>query len=101
MNVRRGSFVLKTPLDGMAVADEVADFELEVVRQQIVFKQNVVLQCLVPMLNLALGLGMVGCSPNMLLAVVMKPVGQVGGDVGRAIVTEQAGLVNHTGLIAA
>ena len=85
----------------VVVADEVADLELQMARQQVVLEQDAVLQCLVPALDLALGLGMVSRSTNMLHAVVMKPVGQVGGDVGGAIVTDQAGLVNDVSLITA
>ena len=72
----------------VVVADEVADLELQMARQQVVLEQDAVLQCLVPALDLPLGLGMVSRSTNMLHAVVMKPVGQVGGDVGGAIVTD-------------
>ena len=85
----------------VVVADEVADLEFEMPRQQVVLEQDAVLQGLVPTLDLALGLGMVGRSPNMLHAVVMEPVGQVGGDVGGAVVTEQSGLVNDVSLITA
>ena len=52
------------------VADEIGDLEFEVARQQEVLEQDAVLQGLVPTLDLALGLGMIGISPNMLPAVV-------------------------------
>ena len=85
----------------VVMADEVADLELEMAWQQIVLEQDAVLQGLVPALDLALGLGMVWRSANMLHAVLMKPVGQVGGDVGGAIITEQSELVNDVSLITA
>ena len=40
----------------VVVADEVADLELEMARQQVVLEQDAILQSLVPALDLALGL---------------------------------------------
>jgi len=53
-----------------------------------------------PTFELALGLGMVRCAADVIHALIGKPIREVAGDVGRAIVAEQAGLVNDLGAIA-
>ncbi len=54
-----------------------------------------------PTFNLALSLRMVGrssCVPNPL---VFQPIGEVGADIGRAIVAQQPWLVDDIDLITA
>jgi len=55
----------------------------------------------VPTLYLALGLGMIGGSTDMLHSVAFEPVREVAGDVRRAIVTEQPRFVDDLSLVAA
>ena len=54
-----------------------------------------------PALDLALGLGMVRCSSDMIHTAFVQPVGEVAGDVGRPVVTQQARLVDDLGLVTA
>jgi hypothetical protein len=49
----------------VVVIDEVVDLCLEVAGQILVLHQDAVLQCLVPALDLALGLGMEGSATDM------------------------------------
>ena len=83
------------------VIDESADLAFKVSGQVIVFQQDAVFQGLVPTLDLALCLGMIGGSTDMLHAVVFEPVRKIAGDVRRAIVTEQPGFVDDPGMVAA
>ena len=68
---------------------------------EVVFEQDAVLQGLVPALDLALGLGMHRRAANVLHALVFEVFGQIAGDVGRAVVAEQPGLVQNLGAVAA
>ena len=54
-----------------------------------------------PALDLALGLRVVRRATDMGDALALEPPGEVAGDVGRAIVTEQAGPVDDPGAAAA
>ncbi len=83
------------------VIDESAYLAFEVSGQVIIFQQDAVFQGLVPPLDLALGLGMIGSSTDMLHSVVFEPVRKIAGDIRRAIVTEQPGFMNDLGLVAA
>ena len=51
--------------------------------------------------DFALGLRMVRRTANMIHAFVIEIVGQIGGDVGRAIIAEQPRFVHNGCLIAA
>ena len=66
-----------------------------------VLQQNAVLQGLVPALDLALGLRVVRGAADMGHALTLEPGGEVGGDIGRAVVAEQAGPVQNRCSIAA
>ena len=61
----------------IAVVDERLDLGLEVLREEIILQQNTVLQGLVPALDLALGLRVVGCAANMIHFLVTKPFSQI------------------------
>ena len=73
----------------VAVVDEGVEGGLELVGQEVVFEQDPVLQGLMPALDLALGLRMVRSGANMRDALAREPVGEIAGDVGRAVVAEQ------------
>ena len=79
------------------VLDEGLDLSLEITGQEVVFQQDAVFQGLVPTLDLALCLWMIGGSTDMLHAVVFEPFRKVAGDVRRTIVTEQPGFVDDPG----
>ena len=83
------------------MVDESADLAFKVSGQIIVFQKNAVFQRLMPTLDLALGLRMIGGSTDMLHTVVFEPFREITGDVRRAIVAKQSRLVNDVGAIAA
>ena len=70
----------------IVVIDEGADLRFECTRQEVVFEQDAVLQCLVPSLDLTLDLGMVGRATRVLDALICKPGCQITSDVTWAIV---------------
>jgi len=81
----------------VVVHDEGTDAGLKIARQIVVFQQDAVFQGLMPTLDLALGLGMVWCTADVIHTLVLEPVCEITGDVGRAVVTEQTGFVNDLG----
>jgi hypothetical protein len=85
----------------VVMVDKALDFGFQVAGQEIVFQQDAVLQGLVPTLDLALGLGVVWRAADVVHALVFQPFGQITGDIRRAIVAEQAGLVGDRDLITA
>ena len=66
--------------------DESADVGLNIGQQIVVLKQDVVLQGLMPALDLALGLGMVGGATDVIDTLVLETVREIACDVGRAVV---------------
>ena len=61
----------------VVVLDEGGDLPFEIAGQIVVFQQDAVLQGLVPALDLALRLGMIGRAANMLHALAVEPGGEV------------------------
>ena len=84
----------------VVVVDEGADLVLKVAGQEVVFQQDPVLQGLMPALDLALGLGMLGRAADVFHGLLVQPFGQVAGDVTRAIVRQEPRLVADMGLVA-
>jgi hypothetical protein len=70
----------------IVVVDEGGDGGLELARQEVGLEQDTVLQGLVPALDLALGLGMVGGAADVGDALAFEPAREIAGDVGRTIV---------------
>ena len=83
----------------VVVLDEAPNLRFEITGQVIVLQQYPVLERLMPTLNLALGLGMVGCAASMIHALLVEPFSEISGDVAGAIVRQQPGFVLDTGLI--
>ena len=75
------------------------DLRLQIAGQVVVLEQDAVLQRLMPALDLALRLRMVGRAADMAHALVVQPCGEILTDVGRAIVAEQPGPVYDGGVI--
>src|SRR6476469_3230330 len=73
----------------VVVLDEGRDLPFEVAGQIVVFEQDAVLESLMPALDLALGLGMIGRAANVLHALAVEPDGEISRDVGAAIVAQQ------------
>ena len=78
----------------IVVADEGPDLCLQVARQIVIFQKDAVLQGLMPTLDLALGLRMIGSAANVLHIAVVEPFGQIVGDVAGAVVRQEPWLVN-------
>ncbi len=85
----------------IVVFNEAVDVCFEVSGQVVVLKQDAVLQGLMPALDLALGLRMMGRAAHVLHAVVVEPFCEICGDVTRPIVAQQTGLMNDASPIAA
>ena len=85
----------------VVMVDEGGDLPFQVSRQEVMFEQDAVLHGLVPALDLALGLGMIGRAADMFHALFLDVIRQVSGDVRRAVVAEQSGLGDHGCAIAA
>jgi hypothetical protein len=84
----------------VVVIDEPADAGFEIARQVIVFQQDAVLQGLMPALDLALGLRMIGRATNMRHILLVEPFCQFAGDVAGPVVAEQARFMDSPRLIA-
>ena len=65
----------------IVVADEVADLGFEVSRQIVVLQKDAVLGRLMPALDLALRLRVIGRTTHMLDAPIIQPLGQLTRDV--------------------
>ena len=65
----------------VVVLDEEADLLLKVAGQEVVFQPDAVLQGVMPALDLALGLGMIGRAADVFHLLLAQPFGQVSGDV--------------------
>ena len=85
----------------IVVLDEGLDLSFEVAGQEVVFEQDAVLQGLVPALDLALGLRVHRGAADMAHLPGLDVFRQFARDVAGAIVTEQPGLVQHRGAVAA
>ena len=72
----------------IVVADKLAYLALEIAGQEVVFQQDAVLQSLMPTLNLALCLWVVGCATDVIHTIAVQPFSYFGRDVGRAIVRQ-------------
>ncbi len=70
----------------VVVSDEGLDLGFEIARQIVVLQQDPVFQSLVPSLDLALGLRMVGGAARMLHISIVEPFGQVAGDIARPVI---------------
>ena len=70
----------------IVMVDEDLDLRLKIAWEEVVFQEDAVLQGLVPTLDFALGLGMIGGAANMLHVTVIEPFGEIAGDVAGAIV---------------
>ncbi len=70
----------------IVMIDEGFDFCLQVIRKEVVFQQDAVLQGLVPSFDLALCLRMIRCASDMAHPFVFQPVSQITRDVTGTIV---------------
>ena len=70
---------------GVVVIHEGFNAGLKVSGEEVVFQQDAV----VPSFNLALGLGVIRCAPDMAHALVLQPISQITGDVAGTVVRSQ------------
>ena len=70
----------------IVVSDEGPDLHFEVAWQIVVLEQDPVFQGLLPTFNLALSLRVIGRTSYVLHIPIVKPFGQITGDIARAIV---------------
>ena len=85
----------------VVVVYEGCDLSFKITGQEVIFQKNAVLQGLMPALDLALGLRMIGCAAGMLHAFALQPFSQIPRDVTGAIVAEQTWFVDNMNLVAA
>ena len=83
----------------VVVTDERRDVRFEIAGQEVVLKQDSVLQRLMPALDLALRLRMVGRAARMRHALVFQILGQITGYVTRPIVGQQTRTMHDIGVI--
>jgi len=81
------------------VVDERFDLSFEVSGEEVVFEQDAVFKGLVPALDFALGLRMIGRAAHMFHFSVFEPYGQIAGDVAGPVIRQQAGFMQDLGLI--
>ena len=65
----------------VVMVDERLDLRFQITGQIVVFQQDAVLERLVPTLDLALGLWMIGRTANVGHLPVVEPAGEIAGDV--------------------
>ena len=87
--------------DVVIVLDEGVDLPFEITGQIVVVEQDAALQGLVPTLDLALGLRMVGRTSNVAHAIIIEPFCEIGRDVARSVVAQETGFVDDAGLVTA
>ena len=78
----------------IVVIDEAFDVGFEIAGQVVVLEQDAVLERLMPALDLALGLRMIGRAAHVLHAGVFEPFRQIARDVAGTVVAEQARFVD-------
>ena len=87
VDVSRGKIVEALVIAGMVVMlDEIRDLAFEIAGQVVVLKQDAVLERLMPALDFALGLRMVGRSADMLDVLLVQLIGKIARDIRRAVV---------------
>ena len=79
----------------IVVVDGLADGLFQCASQKTVFQHYTVLYHLVPSLDLALFLGMIWRTTDLVHVIGMQPLGQIATDVRRTVVAEQSGYVNN------
>jgi hypothetical protein len=82
VDVGRREIVQALVIAGMVVmVDEGGDLAFEIAGQVIMLEQDAVLERLMPALDFALGLRMVGRSANMLDVLLVQPIGKIARDI--------------------
>lgn len=91
VEVGRGEIVEALVISAVIVMlDEGCDLGFEVLLEEVVFQEDAVLQRLVPAFDLALGLRMAGSTMHLGDLVFLQLFTEIGCDITRAIVGQQA-----------
>ncbi len=77
----------------IVVIDEGADLTFQVAGQEVVFQQNPVLHGLMPAFDLARGLRVIRCAPDVFHLLIFKPFGQFTRDVAEPVAPWEEALV--------
>lgn len=102
VDVGRGEIVEALVVSAMVVVlDEGYDLGFEVFFEEVVFEQDAVLQSLMPAFDFPLCLRMAGSAVNLVDLVCLQPFTEIGSDVTRAVVGQQARPVFDLDLVAA
>ena len=82
VDVSRGKIVEALVIAGMVVVrHESGDLAFEIAGQVVVLKQDAVFERLMPALDFALGLRMVGRSADVLDVLLVQPISQIARDI--------------------
>jgi hypothetical protein len=82
IDVSRGEIAQALVIAGMVVmVDEGGDLAFEIAGQVIMLEQDAILERLMPALDFALGLRMVGRSADMLDVLLVQPIGKIARDL--------------------
>ena len=84
----------------IVMIDESLDLRLKVRREEVIFQQDAVLQCLMPSLDLTLCLRMIRCPSDVPHFIVPQPFGQFATDLAGPVIRQQSRVMSNVGLIA-
>ncbi len=102
VDVCRGEIVEALVVSAMiAMLHEGRDLRFKVFLEEVVFQQDAVLERLVPTLDLALRLRMARSAVGLIDLLFLQPFPEIGGDVTRTVVGQQARPVLDLDLVAA
>ena len=100
VDVSRGKIVEALVIAGMVVVrHEGGDLAFEIAGQVVVLKHDGVLERLMPALNLALGLRVIGGAADVFHFLLIQPLREIRRDVRRAVIRQQTRSVNDGHLI--
>ncbi len=83
------------------VGDKVIDLVFEIAWKEVVFKEDAVLQGLMPALDLSLCLWMARRAVNMFDLLFVQPFCEIAGDIAGAVIGQQPWFVPHMRLSTA
>jgi hypothetical protein len=102
VDVGRGEIIEALVVSAMVVVlDKGRDLGLEVFLEEVVFDEDAVLQRLVPAFDLTLRLRMAGSAVDLVDLVFLRSFTEIGSDVTRAVVGQQARSVLNLDRVAA
>ena len=100
VDVGRREIAQALVIAGMVVmSHEGGDLTFEIAGQVVVLKQDAVLERLMPALDLALGLRVIGGAADVFHFLLIQPLREIRRDVRRAVIRQQTRSVNDGHLI--